>query len=80
MRRGYEVYKNVCATCHSLQYVTFGSLVNEVLTTQEAKEAAEEIEVLGEPNEEGVPQMRPGRLTDRLPSPYANEEEARYSL
>ena len=38
------------------------------------------VEVLEEPNEEGVPQMRPGRLTDRLPSPYANEEEARYSL
>lgn len=43
MRRGYEVYKQVCASCHSLKLVAYRHLVGETHTEEEAKaEAAEQ--------------------------------------
>lgn len=45
MRRGYEVYKQVCASCHSLQYIAFRHLVGETHTEDEAKAEAEELTV-----------------------------------
>ena len=46
MRRGWEVYKNVCAACHSLQYVAYRHLVDVTHTEAEAKALAEEVMVL----------------------------------
>lgn len=43
MRRGWEVYKNVCAACHSLEYVAYRHLVDVTHTEAEAKAIAEEI-------------------------------------
>ena len=45
MRRGWEVYKNVCSACHSLQYVAYRHLVNNTHTEEEAKALAEEAQV-----------------------------------
>lgn len=45
MRRGWEVYKNVCAACHSLQYVAYRHLVDVTHTEAEAKALAEEVMV-----------------------------------
>lgn len=45
MRRGYEVYKQVCASCHSLKYVAYRHLVGETHTEDEAKAEAAEQEV-----------------------------------
>lgn len=45
MRRGWEVYKNVCAACHSLQYVAYRHLVDVTHTETEAKALAEEVMV-----------------------------------
>lgn len=45
MRRGYEVYKQVCASCHSLQLVAYRHLVGQTHTEEEAKAEAEEQEV-----------------------------------
>lgn len=45
MRRGYEVYKQVCASCHSIQYLAFRHLVGETHTEEEAKAEAEEQDV-----------------------------------
>ena len=45
MRRGWEVYKNVCAACHSLEFVAYRHLVNVTHTEEEAKALAEEIQV-----------------------------------
>lgn len=42
MRRGYEVYKQVCASCHSLQLIAYRHLVGETHTEAEAKAEAEE--------------------------------------
>lgn len=45
MRRGYEVYKQVCASCHSLQYLAYRHLVDQTHTEEEAKAEAEEMTV-----------------------------------
>ena len=41
-----QVYKQVCAACHSLQYIAYRNLVGVSHTENEAKDEAEEIQVL----------------------------------
>ncbi|XP_039264310.1 cytochrome c1, heme protein, mitochondrial-like [Styela clava] len=77
VRRGFEVYKQVCAACHSLEYVAFRNLVDVTHTEDEAKELAKEIMVADGPNDEGEMFERPGKLFDYFPNPYPNEEAAR---
>eukprot|EP00879_Flechtneria_rotunda_P001423 GHRR01001576.1.p1 GENE.GHRR01001576.1~~GHRR01001576.1.p1 ORF type:complete len:313 (+),score=91.89 GHRR01001576.1:119-1057(+) len=79
IRRGFQVYQQVCAACHSLQYIHYRDLVGVCYTEEEAKAMAAEIEVVDGPNDEGEMFERPGRLSDPLPSPYANEQAARYA-
>lgn len=79
IRRGYHVYANVCASCHSLSRIAYRNLVDVAFTEDEMKAIAEEIEVEDGPNEEGLMFTRPGRLSDYFPSPYPNEEAARYA-
>ncbi|KAH9638551.1 hypothetical protein HF086_000952 [Spodoptera exigua] len=45
VRRGYEVYKQVCRACHSLQYIAFRNLVNVTHTEEEAKAEAAEMDL-----------------------------------
>ena len=45
MRRGWEVYKNVCSACHSLKYVAYRHLIGVTHTEEEAKAIAEEVQV-----------------------------------
>jgi len=77
IRRGYEVYKQVCAACHSMRFLHYRELINVSHTEEEAKAEAEEIMVTDGPNDEGEMFQRPGKLFDAFPSPYANEEQAR---
>jgi ubiquinol-cytochrome c reductase cytochrome c1 subunit len=62
-----------------LQHLYFRSLVGTVLTEDEAKAEAEDLDVEDGPNDEGEMFDRPGKLTDPLPKPYANDEQARAS-
>ncbi|ORX93006.1 hypothetical protein K493DRAFT_262923 [Basidiobolus meristosporus CBS 931.73] len=77
IRRGYQVYKEVCSTCHSLDRIAFRNLVGVSHTEEEAKALAEEIEVQDGPNDAGEMFERPGKLSDYFPRPYPNEEAAR---
>lgn len=79
VRRGYEVYRQVCATCHSMKQIQFRALVNSVYPEQRMKDIAKEFDVVDGPNDEGEMFSRPGILTDAFPSPYPNEEGARYA-
>lgn len=45
IRRGYEVYKNVCAACHSMKYIAYRNLIGVSHTEAEAKAEAEEQQV-----------------------------------
>lgn len=77
VRRGYEVYKQVCAACHSMRYIAYRNLVGVTHTEAEAKAEAEQITVRDGPDDTGNYFERPGKLSDYFPSPYPNEEAAR---
>ncbi|XP_034116480.1 cytochrome c1, heme protein, mitochondrial [Drosophila albomicans] len=77
VRRGYKVYKEVCASCHSLQYIAYRNLVDVCMTEAEAKAEAEAITVKDGPDEQGNYFERPGKLSDYMPAAYDNEEAAR---
>lgn len=78
LRRGFEVYRQVCSTCHSLNYICYRNLVGVTHTEVQAKALAQSVEVKDGPNDEGEMFQRPGRLSDHLPNPYPNEEYARF--
>jgi len=77
IRRGYQVYREVCAACHSLDRIAWRNLVGVSHTVDETKAMAEEHEYQDGPNDEGEMFMRPGKLADYMPPPYPNEEAAR---
>ncbi|GMH45206.1 hypothetical protein BSKO_13163 [Bryopsis sp. KO-2023] len=79
IRRGHQVYTQVCAACHSVNQLHFRDLIGVAYTEDEVKEMAAEIEVEDGPNDEGEMFFRPGKPSDRMPSPYANEEAARFA-
>jgi len=78
IRRGFHVYYTIGKSCHSMDFVHYRQLVGVALTEEEAKQLAAEVEYLDTPTDEGEEQKRPGALIDPLPSPYRNEQEARY--
>eukprot|EP01041_Mallomonas_annulata_P013128 gene13128-27746_t len=77
IRRGFQVYRQVCASCHSVDKIAFRSLAGVTHTEAELKTIAESYEVVDGPNDIGEMFVRPGKLSDKIPSPYKNEEEAR---
>jgi len=77
LRRGFQVYREVCAACHSLNRIPYRAVVGVTHTVDEAKAMAEENEYDTEPNDEGEIEKRPGKLSDYLPAPYKNDEAAR---
>jgi len=79
IRRGFQVYQQVCSTCHSLDRIAYRNLVNSCYTEEEAKAIAAAIEVEDGPNDEGEYFKRPGKLADYMPRPYSNEQEARFA-
>lgn len=76
IRRGYQVYKQVCSACHSLKYIAFRNLVGIAYTEAEVKAMAAEEMITDGPNEAGDMFERPGKLSDYLPGPYANDAAA----
>ncbi len=56
------MYKQVCATCHSLKRIAFRNLVGVTHTLDEAKAAAEEVEVMDGPGDDGEMFARPGKV------------------
>uniref|UniRef100_A0A5S6QD03 Cytochrome c domain-containing protein n=1 Tax=Trichuris muris TaxID=70415 RepID=A0A5S6QD03_TRIMR len=77
IRRGYQVYKQVCSACHSMRQIAYRHFVNAFMTEEEAKAEAAEIQVEDGPGDDGKMYMRPGKLLDYLPNPYPNEVMAR---
>jgi len=80
IRRGYKVYKQVCASCHGLKYLYYRNLTDPAgpaFTEGQAVAIAEEYEVEDGPNSDGDMFMRPAKLTDRFKEPFANEEIAK---
>jgi len=79
VRRGHQVYMQVCSTCHGLKSVAFRHLVNVIYTEAEAKALAKSVQISDGPDPEGEMYTRPGKLIDYHPSPYPNENAARFA-
>ncbi|KAF5933134.1 hypothetical protein HYC85_029305 [Camellia sinensis] len=79
IRRGHQVYQQVCASCHSMSLISYRDLVGVAYTEEETKAMAAEIEVVDGPNDEGEMFTRPGKLSDRFLQPYPNKQAARFA-
>lgn len=77
VQRGLQVYREVCAACHGLNRVAFRTLTDIGFSEAEVKTMAAEYTVTDGPNDDGEMFDRPGRASDKFPSPYANEKAAR---
>lgn len=77
IRRGFQVYREVCSSCHSLDRIAWRNLVGVSHNVDEVKALAEEVEYEDGPNDQGEMFQRPGKLSDYMPPPYANEDAAR---
>jgi ubiquinol-cytochrome c reductase cytochrome c1 subunit len=77
LQRGFQVFKEVCASCHSLKYIAFRNLVEIGFSEDQAKAIAAEYEVTDGPDEQGEMFQRPAVLSDRIPGPFANDNAAR---
>ena len=80
LQRGFQVYRDVCASCHGLARISFRNLVQKggPQFPKDAVEAlAKEYEVDALPNEEGEVVKRPAKLSDAFPPLYANDQAAR---
>lgn len=83
LQRGFKVFTEACARCHSMKRVAFRNLVQAggpQFPEAGVKSLAAKYEVNAEPNDQGKILKRPAGLVDTMPPPYANEQEARAAL
>ncbi len=80
LQRGYQVYTEVCASCHSMKYLSYRNLAEKggpEFSEAEAKAIAASFEVIDGPNTDGEMFTRPGKLSDKFVMPYENVEAAK---
>jgi ubiquinol-cytochrome c reductase cytochrome c1 subunit len=77
LQRGFQVYKEVCSACHSLQYVAFRDLKALGYNDDEVKAIAAGFQVPGIDQATGEVNTRAGLATDYFPKPFANDVAAR---
>lgn len=77
VQRGYQVYKEVCKACHSLNHVAFRDLAQLGYSEAEVKAEAASWTVPGIDPNTGETTTRPGTPTDYFPKPFANDIAAR---
>ncbi|WP_173934713.1 cytochrome c1 [Chelativorans sp. Marseille-P2723] len=76
LQRGFKVYREVCASCHSLDLVAFRTLEDLGYTDEQVRAIAAEYEVEDGPDDAGEMFMRPAVPSDYFPSAFANPEQA----
>uniref|UniRef100_A0A915JPE4 Uncharacterized protein n=1 Tax=Romanomermis culicivorax TaxID=13658 RepID=A0A915JPE4_ROMCU len=64
VRRGYQVYKQVCQACHSVMIYEYRHFVNQIMTEDEARAEAAEMTVEDGPNDNGEYFTRPVDLLE----------------
>ena len=78
-QRGYQVYTEVCSSCHSMKYLSYRNLAEKggpEFSIAEAKAIAASFEVTDGPNDDGEMFTRPGKLSDKFVMPYDNVKAA----
>jgi cytochrome c1 len=90
LQRGFQVYKEVCANCHSLSRIAFRNLADAGgpgFSQEQAAALAAGYKVPAEPNEQGKttdymgqPLTRPAVASDYFPPPFPNEKATRAAM
>ena len=79
LQRGYQVYSEVCAGCHSMKYLSYRNLSEKggpEFSFEQAKAIAASFEITDGPNADGEMFTRPGKLSDKFVMPYENDKAA----
>ena len=79
LQRGYQVYTEVCSSCHSMKYVSYRNLAEPggpEFTEEQVKAIAVNFEVVDGPNSDGEMFTRPAKLSDKFVMPYENVKAA----
>ena len=79
LQRGYQVCTEVCASCHSMKYLSYRNLSEKggpEFSVAEAKAIAASFEVTDGPNADGEMFQRPAKLSDKFVMPYENVKAA----
>jgi cytochrome c1 len=80
LQRGLKIYREVCQNCHGLNLISFRNLAEPggpEFSRAQAAAIAKEYKIKDGPNDQGEMFEREGRLADRFPQPWANENAAR---
>ena len=79
LQRGYQVYTELCSSCHSMKYLSYRNWAEKggpEFTEDQAKAIASSFEVKDGPNADGEMFTRPGKLSDKFVMPYENVKAA----
>jgi len=87
LQRGYKVYREVCAACHSMNLMHYRTLgerggpfydphAENPAANRFVKALAAEAQIADIDNETGEAIMRPGIAADKFPAPYPNHTAA----
>lgn len=77
LQRGFQVYREVCASCHGIKHISYRDLNSIGLAVDEIKSIAAEYELRDGPNDEGEMFTRFAKPSDKFVGPYTNEKAAR---
>lgn len=80
LQRGFQVYKYVCASCHSmnlLSYRNLGEPGGPQFSEAAVRALAAQAQITDGPNDMGEMFQRPGKPSDRFRAPFANDQAAR---
>ncbi|MCC6720206.1 MAG: cytochrome c1 [Acetobacteraceae bacterium] len=75
-QRGFQVYSEVCAACHSVKHAYYRDLGGIGLTHKEIEAIAAAV-MVPSIDDDGQPAERPARPSDHFRAPYPNETAAR---
>jgi ubiquinol-cytochrome c reductase cytochrome c1 subunit len=76
-QRGFQVYHDVCAACHSLSLVAYRNLGAIGIGEDQIKTIAAQYNVMDGPNDAGDMFERPAKPSDKFVSPFPNANAAR---
>ena len=76
-QRGFQVYKEVCSSCHSMDLLAYRNLAQLGFNEDEVAAIAAGYSIWDGPNDEGQMFQRPGIPADIFVAPFESEEAAR---
>jgi ubiquinol-cytochrome c reductase cytochrome c1 subunit len=76
LQRGFQIYREVCAACHSMNMLAYHDLSGIGYDAAQIKAIAASVQI-PDTDDTGQPADRPGLPSDRFKAPFPNEKAAR---